>query len=287
MIRPDGKPHHPEDGWDKDGFPLTFATAPRVEVSEFAKSITRPWGDLIVDHRVFQRKTDASLWSPVILSSTARKSLSVSHITALVYDFDHGEKWEDVIPVAEMFKIRFWAYSTYRNTEEEHRFRLVLAVDEAIPADLYPKVWKGFARTLGWHIDEQCKDLARMYYVPSCPPGATAWQDWGAGSGINWRSWLEVWEANDCLVQEPRPFTTAKRRDWSIDVDREAKRRASLKMLEEVPPSCGMSPWWELCCGITDALGREGFAMVKAWSQRCPEKFNSREWQSMERRFNV
>lgn len=171
MIRPDGTPHSGEmDGWEADGYPLSIAAAPSVKVTEWRKSIRMPWAKLIIDHRVYAAKEDAPLWSPVILGdSMARRADSVVAVSALVYDFDGGTEWGNVVDVLEAFGIRFWAYATWSHSEDRHKFRVVLGLDEAIPAADFRRVWSGFRAMMGWQVDEGCKDISRLYYVPSCP----------------------------------------------------------------------------------------------------------------------
>ena len=224
------------------------------------------WARLQVGHKQFERKQDATLWSPVIVSDLARKSASVTHVTALVYDFDHGAEWDDVVGVAVAFRLRHWAYSTFQHTEEAHRFRLVLAVDEAIPADLYPRVWRGFADMVGWPVDEACKDLARMYYVPSCPIGSIGDQSFGDGDGINWRAWLDVWAA----VEEPAPrpadrleSATRNRIIESTERTTEINRIILRRMFEGIGPDSAYHQWIFLGM-IAKDLGMEA-----EWSSWC------------------
>lgn len=285
VIRPDGKPHHPEDGWADEGHPLSIAIAPSVKATHWSQARALSWQKLQIDHKEMPRKEDAFLWSPVVLSDMARRSASVTHVSALVYDFDNGTTWDDVNAVLSCYGLRFWMYTTHSHTVDHHKFRAVLGLDEAIPADLFPKVWKEYAKLLGWEVDENCKDLGRLYYVPSCPPGGVAWQDWGDGVAMDWRALLASLPIEP-EAPPPRQTVFATRRG-NGDRDRRVTLRAAEKILQDIPASVGMRTWWAIVCGIVDALGREGFEMVRDWSMTCPDKFNSREWRAMERRFNV
>jgi hypothetical protein len=291
VIRPDGKPHHPEDGWEDEGKPLAFAVAPKVETTSYSKALTLPWERLIRLHTETPNKASAPLWSPVFLSDMARKSSSVTHITALVYDFDHGETWDDVVSMPKCYGMRFWAYSTFSHTEEAHRFRLVLAVDEAIPVALYPQVWRGFARMVGWKVDESCKDLARLYYVPSCPPGGLAWQDWGDGPGLDWRGWLKTWEAQAGAekrkarpeVAAPRPRREAIQSPQFRSV---TLRNVAQTLFDSMDPDSPHDEWRNACFAVVQSLGEEGMQMVEAWSRKGA-KFDPDQMRSIRRRFNL
>lgn len=285
MIRPDGFPLHPEDGWS-ERHQIAIATAPHVRVTEWAGRRRVPWDLLIVDHLVMEDKASAPLWSPVLLSQPARQKSSVTHVTALVYDIDKGQQWDEVASLLEVYGVRHWMYSTHSHTEEVHKFRVVLGLDEAIPAADFPRVWTLFAESVGWDVDQACRDCSRLFYVPSTPGnGAPAWQAWGDGCSVDWRAILDAAPVPPPPAA-PRVLHAATYRGGG-DRDARIHRRVAERILEAVSPSCGMAQWWAICCGVVDKLGRDGFEMVRAWSKACPEKFRLREWQAMERRFNV
>jgi hypothetical protein len=268
MIRPDGKPHHPEDGWPADGFPLKVAMAHQVMVREYSKEYTLPWSKLILDHAVKDRKEDARLWSPVILTSMARQKASVSHVTAIVYDFDRGQSWDDVVMVLEAYGIRFWAYTTFQHTEEKHRFRVVLGVDEAIPAEVYPKVWAGFREMLGWDVDEACKDCSRLFYLPTRPTGGPdAWQAWKEdGIGMDWRSMVAVLDSQEHQRRPARETVDSVSLRRQMDLasrTEEINRSIYAKMLDGIHPDAAYQHW------IAMGMIAKELGMESEWSAWC------------------
>ncbi len=265
MIRPDGKPHHPEDGWDTDGKPLCIAWAPHVKVQEWAGRKAVTWDALRIDHRVFPSKDSAPLWSPVILSSMARCLASVTHAGALAYDFDRGTKWEDVIDVLDVFGIRYWAYTTWSHSEEVHKFRVVLGVDEAIPAASYKAAWSAMRSMMQWDVDETCKDASRLFYVPSCSEGAKPWQAWGGDIAIDWRALIDWDEARKPPpTVEERVYRMAERRNLSEEAKREeATRRAFARALSLLDPDVGYHSWTPLGM-IAKEIGMES-----EWVEWC------------------
>lgn len=273
MIRPDGTPHHGQmDGWeDHDGCPLSIVVSRSVYVKEFERRLTLPWARLIVDHVETSDKSRAAVWSAVIPheGATARRSESVSHVSALVYDFDGTATWESVVDVLTVFRYRFWAYTTFSHTEDTHKFRVVLGLDEAIPAAEYAEAWRAVRDAMGWTLDEQCKDLFRQFYVPSCPPGSSPWQAWGDGANIAWRRIVEhdretrpkptpVQQA----IQAARSYAVQRQIDAS-EIGAEATRRAFADGLDSINPDAAYHDWIRL-----GAIAKE-IGMESKWIEWC------------------
>jgi len=45
----------------------------------------------------------------------------------------------------------------------------------------FPQLWQRGQAALAPQADRQCKDVSRMYYLPSCPPGTCPQVEWRAG----------------------------------------------------------------------------------------------------------
>lgn len=263
-MRPDGKPHHPEDGWDSDGMPLSVAWTPNVKQSQWEGARAITWRKLCTDHRRTTRKEDAPLWSPVLLSSMERRAASVTHSTALVYDIDDGTTWGDVVDVLEVWGARWWAYTTHSHTEDRHKFRVVLGVDEAIPAALHRQTWLAVRDLMGWGVDESCKDICRLYYLPSAPEGSPAWQAWGDGAGWDWRAIVDAAESNRTPTPEGQVLHVAQRRQMEdMGRDEECRRKVLREMLDRIDPDTAYDRWIRLGM-IAKALGME-----PEWSAWC------------------
>lgn len=263
MIRPDGSPHNGEmDGW-ADSCHLSIATARTVKTTHWDKRITVPWAKLILDHKIHPNKADAPLWSPVILSQAMdRKIESVQAVSALVYDFDGGMEWEDVVDPLEAFGIRFWAYTTWSHSEDRHKFRVVLGLDEAIPLANFRQVWTAFKGMMGWQVDEGCKDASRLYYVPSCPSLDPApWQHWGGDTCIDWRSLLAAERPKEMPI--PMHVVATRRRQEDHDKRRTANRNAFVRCLDEYDPDA-LYPQWIKIGMIAKEEG-----MVEEWIAWC------------------
>ena len=267
MIRPDGTDHHGEvDGWaDHDGKPLSIAWTASVKAQEYAGSKAIAWTKLIVDHKAFPEKAAAPLWSPVILlpDQMRRCAASVSHVTALVYDIDHGATWHDVQTVLEIFGIRYWMYTTWSHSEEQHKFRVVLGIDEAIPAADYREVWQAVRDMMQWPVDESCKDVCRLMYVPSAPEGSTPWQAFAEdGTALDWRSAVEWWRSvqtpaarTAVAIQDARAMSARISMDSKQLMD-EATQDTFVWMLNQIDPDVAYHYWTRIGM-IAKDLGME------------------------------
>lgn len=243
-IRPDGNPLHPEDGWGSDGCPLSVAWTPTTYQTQWEGAKVITWARLCVDHRRTRRKEDVPLWSPVILSTMERRAASVTHSTALVYDIDDGTKWDDIVDVLTIWGIRWWAYTTHSHTEEHHRFRVVLGIDEAIPASIHRTAWLAVKDYMGWRVDESCKDICRLYYIPSAREGAPAWQAWGDGHGCDWRSIIDVIETRTSPDPVARILRVAERRQRELgERNIECTRKVMRDMLSMMDPDGSYHQW--------------------------------------------
>ncbi|TAK30439.1 MAG: DUF3987 domain-containing protein [Chloroflexota bacterium] len=139
------------------------------------KAVALTWNalaKLLTTHQERTRK-EGPLFSPTVYRpNTTRANGNVEVITAAVGDFDHGTTSEDL--KARLEPYAHVLYSTYSSTAEAPRFRAVVRLARPIPASEWTAgVWEQInGGIFGGQNDPQTKDPARIYYLPSCPPGA-------------------------------------------------------------------------------------------------------------------
>ena len=139
---------------------------------------------------------DGRLFSPVRYRNDATRGKDgVVEVAALVFDLDQGfdftlrerlAGWEHV------------AYSTHSYTPEAPHGRVVLPLARSVPAEEWGAVYARAALLLPGLVDTSCQDVSRMFYLPSCPPGA-------AGDAVAWHNagrWLDP----DELPELPAPM---------------------------------------------------------------------------------
>lgn len=110
------------------------------------------------------RKNSAA-WSPVDLTEPKRANANVRAITVAVFDLDHV-----AIPqLAALAKsLDGFAYVCH-STHTPGCYRLVLPLSRAVLASEWPRFLANAIRKFSIPADPACKDLARLYYFPSCP----------------------------------------------------------------------------------------------------------------------
>ncbi len=144
-------------------------TTPRAEALSWPQLIER-----LRSHKRLPRKEDSALWSPAVYwPGSTRGNDGVKAITVLVFDVDHGAQPHEISAELKKLGLAHIVYSTYRHTIDAPRFRVVIPLTRHVSALEWPEFWK----RANWHIMHQvadggAKDLARMFYWPSCPPGA-------------------------------------------------------------------------------------------------------------------
>ena len=115
------------------------------------------------------KKNDAALWSPILYKGGARKSTEAYSITALVYDLDNPD--EDYSPLLEKLKDA-GLFFVWHPTFTAGCFRLVLPLSEDVTPKQYEVLRVAVEKNFDIKHDPACSDLARVFYVPSCPTGS-------------------------------------------------------------------------------------------------------------------
>lgn len=128
---------------------------------------------------------DGPLWSPTIYKGTApRGNAGVEAITAAVADMDSGISYEDIeFPLSEFEHV---AHSTYSHTLAKPKFRIVIPFVSPVPA----KDWPDIKARIDEHVfkaanDPGTSDESRIYYTPSCPPGAPRFTKYHEGAFLD------------------------------------------------------------------------------------------------------
>lgn len=127
-------------------------------------------------HDIREQK-DGPAFSLVQLKPGApRKNENVESLSGISIDSDQGIAPEDGLKRVDGY--RYHAWSTHSSAETHPKFRVVLPFLRPVSAEEWPFLFAGARQTFGEDlIDPACKDPARLYYLPSCPPErqAHAW----------------------------------------------------------------------------------------------------------------
>ena len=125
-------------------------------------------------------KAASDSWSPVQLQPGARRSnAAVLEVSCIVLDFDDAPVWRSDI-IRGLGRVRCCYHSSHSHTAEKPKGRLVVPLASPVAADLWPRVWAWVAGLIDG-VDAQCKDAARVYYLPTCLEGGdpVAWEQAG------------------------------------------------------------------------------------------------------------
>ena len=108
-------------------------------------------------------------FAPVSYSEPRRANKNVENVTLAVVDYDDGTTIQHAQKRFEPFECLL--YTSFSHTPEHHRFRVVFPLEKPIPAMEWQHAWLHLAK-IAPGLDEACKDLARIYYLPTHRPGA-------------------------------------------------------------------------------------------------------------------
>jgi putative DNA primase/helicase len=165
-----------------------------------------PWSgsalELVGRHQLRARKKGMRAFSAAVYrDGAARSNAGVEAITALVLDFDHlsSEAAEGVHQ-----KMKRWAhiaYSSFRHRldgDEDCCFRVVLFVSRPILPAEFDRVWTFADAELGRLADRDARDLARIWFLPSCPRERAKFARISRGDGV-------LLDVDAILAEAPAP----------------------------------------------------------------------------------
>lgn len=125
-------------------------------------------------HRIRKVK-DGAAWAPYVykVDPPYRKAANVEAVTCLVLDIEDGTPLDALRPAIDPYE---WvAYTTHSHRTSSPRYRVVFPLLHPIPAGEWKPWWFAAVDQLaGGRVDGSCKDLARLFYLPSRLPLAEA-----------------------------------------------------------------------------------------------------------------
>ncbi len=120
---------------------------------------------------------DGSAWAPAAYRvGTTRGKENVTHVGALVFDVDHGEPAWQLLEGYEHI-----VHTTFSNSDANPSYRVVIPLARPVDAAEWESFWHRSRAALCPTVDDACKDASRLFYTPSCPPGAPRRVVHGAG----------------------------------------------------------------------------------------------------------
>lgn len=138
-------------------------------------------------------KDQAPCWAPSWWQpGSPRTKETACGCSALVYDCDHGDSaaWLACIKGLVSARFSFLVYSTHSykgtNAPGPVKSRIVIELLRAITPAEHRTVWPAFAaQHLPTLVDLRTRDVSRLYWLPSCAPGAPRFAQTFAGRPLD------------------------------------------------------------------------------------------------------
>jgi hypothetical protein len=169
---------------------LTFTVYPRARQTNpigvpHTRTLEEWWHSFEV-REVREAKEGTCIVLVHIPEGKKRGAANVRAAHAIAIDIDKDPKTEQPWPEERieaafdaLEPYEYFVWTTHSHTAAEPRMRIVVPFAEPIDPSDYPAAWGGLNALIGGINDPQTKDISRLHYLPSCPPGresqATAW----------------------------------------------------------------------------------------------------------------
>lgn len=127
-------------------------------------------------HTETEDKGKTRAWSPVRLKpGTRRANANVLEVSCLVMDFDTIAVDRGAL-LRAFGRVACCYHSSHSHTESKPKGRMVYPLTSPVPGAMWPRFWRWAASKVPG-MDPQCKDVSRVYYLPTRPPGVepVAW----------------------------------------------------------------------------------------------------------------
>lgn len=139
---------------------------------------------MLMTHEIrADHEKDGPLWSPTLYKKgTTRGNANVISISCLVFDIDNGsgmsgieKRWQDY---------GYITHTTWGHTPESPRKRVVFPLATPVSAEMWPEYWeRANVYLCSGKSDPSAKDIARIYYTPSCPVSNRSYAESSAHDG--------------------------------------------------------------------------------------------------------
>jgi hypothetical protein len=158
---------------------------------------------------VLNDKHRGRCWSPTLYGrgATSRGNAGVEAVSCLVFDCDR------VPPDLKRLEGVYWiGHTTWSHTPRAPRWRVVIPLARAVPAQQWSDVWRRARMTLCPEADPACNDTSRAYWLPSHNGGVSAKATRHEGPLLDPRTLPEVAVEQRSSVRRQTPVTGNRRR---------------------------------------------------------------------------
>ncbi len=170
------------------------------------------WDDLATDLQEHEERADKDgpLWSPVLYPEGAKRAKeAVAAVEALVLDIDDGTHPDNLTSLWNSWE--YVVYSTFSHTTDKPKWRAVFPLVAPVPAAEWDATYEKLATYLGdGHADPSCKDASRMFYTPSCQPGAPRFSLAHVGERLDPAAFPDLERVRSLKFTRPAPLASER-----------------------------------------------------------------------------
>jgi hypothetical protein len=214
---------------------------------------------LLSQHDVRPEKSGLAFGPYRLRHGMPRANDNVEAISAFVGDIDGGPAFEVLSSSLPWHHI---AYSTHRHAPDRgmHKYRVVVPYSREVTPAEHHLLWQFFCTHLHEHVDTSCKDPARIYFLPSCPPGdrqrhAFAITHPGA-----------IFEPDLVLKETSNSDRGTMPTEEAEILHTSASLAEAREMLRYVDPCTPRNEWFQILCALANEYGEEARALAHEWS---------------------
>lgn len=223
------------------------------------------WGWLVkaLTTHTEQDEKGGPLWSPALYPAcTRRAAANVHELSLLVFDVDHDCDLPDLR--RRLDGLEYVLHSSHSHTPEHPKVRVVIRLTRPVPG----AEWRAFFdaahdRLLGGIADRHCSDPSRIFFWPTCPPGAERLAEHHLGEALDpdeFRPEEPLPQTLHGPVQTPERGVSHARLQSRQD---EVRERALAKALLDAPAGRNAA-CLQLACQLRDNGFSEGEALSVA-----------------------
>ncbi|MFM0231087.1 phage/plasmid primase, P4 family [Paraburkholderia sediminicola] len=270
-------------------------------------NLTWPQVAGLLQLRDIRQKKSGKAFAPVEMKpGTTRARENVLAISMAVADIDsEGEKDKRTgrlvsvtkrAPTLDELRPRIGRYTWIAHSSHGHdpqrlggiiKYRVVFPFTRACTQAEWPEVWQGMNVLLGGHCDAQCKDLSRLYYLPSCPPetAQNAFVESNEGEYLDPDFLIAL--ARKAGPPSAVTFPTSNlsgNANLSAPAETPGEVERIKSMLASIPADCNREQWRNVLWSIASTDWTCAESIAREWSRTASEIFDDEEfrrvWQS-------
>ncbi len=200
-----------------------------------------------------------------------RHDKNVRSVSGALLDFDHvtNDQCDMVMAELDERQLDWVAYSSWSNSEDEPRFRIVLPYSRAVTVEEHYRIWD-YLKSVFPEMDQRCRAPSHVFYTPACPEGSVPWTEVGHGGCLR---------IDGVLARVPVPVPTRADRshapvapvvvDGAESYDTPASPNSLARALAAaatVPGPDNPGPGGDAFIDVAKIMKRFGVAWVDRWA---------------------